>query len=292
MTRIFRDYARSSVENLDARKAYRWTSGLCAAAALALALDASCVGDKYTPPKDMRNDLEVFVDATQTVFWSTKAPLSDGRTIEIATKQRKGRDLYISHIDGIKIKLEDRWGGAEYFYPGGLILYPSENSFEFIHVTKRSIFGDNIPLTEEETERAKAEYGQVFSDLAKTFRRNGEIEWRLRENVLRTGKVCASRRVPIFDYSWMPYWLSDTFSTTIVDEMEKEYDTGSEKVKVQANTTSSEIEIFFDDELRRMDRSLNCGIYPGSFVYTGRLSDDQKTILDRLAPLVGMEDEK
>ena len=38
MTRTFRDYARSFAENLDARKAYRWASGVCAAAALAITL--------------------------------------------------------------------------------------------------------------------------------------------------------------------------------------------------------------------------------------------------------------
>src|SRR3989338_1397103 len=221
MTKTFRDYARSFAENLDARKAYRWASGLCATTALAFALDTACTDEKYTPPKDTRTDIEVILDV-----------LGKERKLTFGLSTRK--EVIISKISlpegsediairGVDTKLTD-WVDYEH-----LTFYPTEKRFEPAIKLKDSPNG-LIALTEEEVEEVKTEYREAFSDIAKSLRRNVEIERMVRADVLRTGKIGSSHKVSIFDYSWIPSWLSTLFSRTVINWIEKEYDTESGRV--------------------------------------------------------------
>ncbi|MBI4163607.1 MAG: hypothetical protein HY512_01980 [Candidatus Aenigmarchaeota archaeon] len=212
MTKL-RDYARSFAENLDARKAYRWASGLCAAAALTLVLDTSCVGDKYTP---------------------SERPKTDIQTIQ-------------------KYNLDH--------------------------------------LTDGEKKEAK-DSDQQISDIAERLRRNIEIERRLREDVLRTGKVYTSHEEPFFNYSWMPSWVNTTFSRTVVDTIGKGYNTGTEKVTVTVSRHAPDridIGIHIGDSYHLIwDRNQD-GDFEGYSGPSEPPPDQVLQILDRLAPSVDME---
>ncbi len=272
------------------RSVYRWASGLCAAAAVALALDASCVEDKYTPPKDTRNDIEVVVD----VLDPTKNKvflLTDGRFPQL-TYNPSDKTIFFMDIDtrlkDIKTILKKDSG---YFECERVKVYPSENRFEPATPLKDSPAGP-IPLTEQEVEEVKAEYRKVFSDIAKSLRRNVEIETRLRADTLRTGKVVKSHKEPAFNYSWMPSWMHTLFSRTVIDDAEKEYDMGSEKIKVEVSTNSrSYLKITLNEALGLHSDTLMDVEGDGYFeIIPGY--EETRDILDRLAPLVGMEDEK
>ncbi|HLD56929.1 MAG TPA: hypothetical protein VJA47_01405 [archaeon] len=293
------NYARSFAENLDARKAYRFASGLCAAAALTLALDASCVEDKYTQPKDTRTDIEVVMDTldlgTQIFYlphgrnlWiCDSTPLNGSMRIASRggnTKHSPRKGPVNLDITGLDTKLKDNSWRYEQDYEHvyeRFTFYPAEKSFEPINPFKNSPDGPML-LTEEEVEEVKVEYRQVFSDIAKSIRRNREIERRLREDVLRTGEVERSHKEPIFDYSWMPGWLFNMFSRTVVTSMEKEYDTGNTHTRVSVNTHSNTLTV-------SSDNFANTDLDGDGYFDSGGAN---LAIPDELARLVGMEDEK
>ncbi len=231
--RTFRDYARSSVENLDARKAYRWASGLCAATALALALDASCVEDKYgSSPYDNMTDIQVLASLKREAF----VEFSDGRLMRFST-------AYRANPPRLDVKVRDPRNPfdseTEYF-----LLYPLENDFTPKDLEKVTTKG-RVPLTEKEIEDVKDVYRPVFSKAAKQLRIELELERRLVNDVLRKGKVTKYYREPIFDYSWMPDWVSkNILSRRVVMAAEKEYYNGSKKIVLQASRDSSNEDFF------------------------------------------------
>ncbi|MBI4163610.1 MAG: hypothetical protein HY512_01995 [Candidatus Aenigmarchaeota archaeon] len=291
---------------MNMKSVYRWASGLCAAAALTLALDASCVEDKYTPPKDTRTDIEVVLDVVKKDgiydFY-----LPNSREIMIERRHvSEGFDKLI--IKGVDTKLHGFYSGevdpktkcfsgeCEEFR-----IYPKSNIFE----PMKPLTDSNSPnglrsLTEEEIEEVKAEYREAFSDITKNIKRNIEIERRLREDVLRTGKVGSSHREPLFNYSWVPSWVHPLFSRTVVDSMEKEYDIGNREVMVVVGSPSGKYNRSFlvggaqDGEHIKYGPFIQADICDreGDGHFEQVMIDDRGLIaLDELAPLIGMEDE-
>ncbi len=289
MKRSFRNYARSFAENLDARKAYKWASGLCAAAALGLALDESCV-DRYTPPKDTRTDLELVlghpVEGASRHFDLHTGKEYTGKEISFIFHQSADKSYFYASIWGVETILKnynETEPMEEFKY------WPEEKRFEFRNPLKDSPNGP-VPLTKQEVEEAKAEYRQFFSDAARYLRRNMEIERRLREDVLTTGEIHGSHKEPIFTYSWIPSWPSNMFSRTVTDCMEKEYKTDKGYSTVLIWTESRRIVIIAPwGDILDQDGD---GYFETDWDGSGFLSGyPQRRIMDMLAPLVGMEDE-
>ncbi len=296
--RKFLDYARSFAETLDARKAYKWASGVCAAAALVLALDASSVEDKYTPPKDTRTDLEVVMGVVEKNTGNYTFHLPTGKEI-IINRKRVSEGLDKLSIKGVSTIMEGVYDGELdpktkcYVESEEFAFYPESNKFEPMEPRTNGP-GGYRSLTEEEIEEVKTKYREAFSDITKRLRRNIEIERRFREDVLTTGKYVYAK-VPIFNYSWMPSWLDNLFSRRVVSGVEKEYDTPNGKIKIEVGSPTDKNNRFFSlyciDDVDGCFRSQSYD-HDGDGYFGAYGNRTGLTVPDHLAPLVSMEDEK
>ena len=291
MSRAFGDYVRNFVENLDTCRVYRRTSGLCAAIGLALAMNTEHIEDKHTPPQDTRTDIEVVLDAAlSSGYGYGNFKLPTRRKIKISSGVLPdGSDSELNiDIYGVDTKLRDLKNSFERCEQ--FRFYLTEKRFEPRNPLKDSQDGPR-QLTEEEVEEVKSEYGEVFSNIAKHLRRNMEIERRFREDVLKTGRIAKSHKEPTFNYPWIPSWSSALFSRIVVDSMEKEYDIHDGKAKVTIYSPPRkehcfEVSFWKDGHFVSED----CDIQGDGYFETD-IGIRNLTVLDRLAPLVGMEDE-
>lgn len=154
-------------------------------------------------------------------------------------------------------------------------------------------------------EKANKEYRKATVDVSHMIKRRREIATRLGEDVVKNGSISKSYSTPMFpNISYLSFFKKET-----VTEKTKVYETEDEtftvsltkptnvfvgnklpvrpsKYSITVARSRNSHRIFFEDDglvFTCLDSNSPIAIEP---------SDDDLNLLERLAPLVGMEDEK